>query len=193
MEDITTIAIIGSAGRMAWKFSAEIYNGMVDRAREIITEEWGFDMKKVRLVSGGAAWSDHVAVSLFDECASVHLHFPCEWNESRFHYTEQKTDPGSVANRHHHAFFMKRGISSLKEIKTALSKGMTYDVSKGFHARNTKIAKAPYLIAFSFGTKDVPRESRGTYDTWKKCRGKKIHVHLNPKGSEPPAKKLKKE
>jgi hypothetical protein len=51
-------------------------------------------------------------------------------------------------------------------------------VHSGFHKRNTEIAKADILIAFSWSSKDYPTNG-GTADTWKKSESsRKIHVNL---------------
>jgi hypothetical protein len=67
----------------------------------------------------------------------------------------------------------------LAQIEEAHSKGATLICHSGFHARNGFVADSEYLIAFSFAAGDEPT-SGGTFDTWKKCKGKyKIHIPLN--------------
>ena len=60
------VGIIGSAGRRAdaKKMTKEIYHAMVDKAEEIITQHFKLDLKKVHLVSGGAAWAGKFGVQL---------------------------------------------------------------------------------------------------------------------------------
>lgn len=77
------------------------------------------------------------------------------------------------------------GRNSFKDLATALSRGATLDTSsKGFHARNTLVArKADYMIAFTFHQGDTPGEKGGTADTWRKAKQldkkHKIHVSLS--------------
>jgi hypothetical protein len=61
-----TVSIIGTAGgKETGVLTPKLFDQMVDRARFIITKDWGLDPENVILVSGGAAWSDHVAVELY--------------------------------------------------------------------------------------------------------------------------------
>ena len=66
-----TVSIIGTAGgKETGVLTPKLFDQMVDRARFIITKDWGLDPENVILVSGGAAWSDHVAVELYLQGAS---------------------------------------------------------------------------------------------------------------------------
>ena len=61
---VPKVAIIGSAGRRGdfQKMNKELYFKMVDKAKEVIRDEFKLDLKEVHLVSGGAAWSGVLAV-----------------------------------------------------------------------------------------------------------------------------------
>lgn len=64
--DMSRVAIIGTAGRngLAGRLSMEKFSKMVLDADQLIRERVG-PRKTINLVSGGAAWSDHVAVRLY--------------------------------------------------------------------------------------------------------------------------------
>jgi hypothetical protein len=55
--------------------------------------------------------------------------------------------------------------------------GSQVQVHQGFHARNSLIAQADYLVAFTWG-RAAPVDG-GTLDTWKKSKGRKLHVSLH--------------
>src|SRR3546814_19208067 len=65
------IAIVGTAGRTndASRVSLEAWNAMLaDARRQIATLKWRvFECRAISLVSGGAAWADHLAVALYPE------------------------------------------------------------------------------------------------------------------------------
>ena len=70
-----TIAIVGTAGRKddAQKLYPEMFTAMVERTREAITLLENDPLappgaKLSHAVSGGAAWADHIAVRLFNNC-----------------------------------------------------------------------------------------------------------------------------
>ena len=48
----------------------------------------------------------------------------------------------------------------------------------GFHARNNYVAKSEYLIAFTWSESGTPKKGSGTYDTWRKCKARKVHIPL---------------
>ncbi|KAJ3131471.1 hypothetical protein HK100_006332 [Physocladia obscura] len=64
------------------------------------------------------------------------------------------------------------------EISEAIKAGaIVATETGGFHARNTKIALAQRMIAFTWSDGNSP-EKGGTLDTWKKCKGLRVHVGL---------------
>ena len=56
---LSTVSIIGSAGRRgdAKKMTRELYWNMVDKAQQVISENFKLEPRRVHLVSGGAAWA----------------------------------------------------------------------------------------------------------------------------------------
>ena len=54
-----TVGVIGSAGRRgdAAKMTKELYYQMLARLEAVVTNEFGLDLHKAHLVSGGAAWA----------------------------------------------------------------------------------------------------------------------------------------
>lgn len=180
------IAIVGwSGGRVVPSLQTrELFDAMVAKARSVIESMalW----ETVHLVSGGAAWSDHVAVGLFlqGQAAGLTLHLPCTMAD-KFQDngdTRWEKNPGRLANARHRMFSSSTGIASLREILEAERRGAIlrsgYD---GFHSRNTAVANdCDVLIAFSWAKEDGPNEG-GTMDTWKKAgraRVKRVHVSL---------------
>lgn len=65
---LVTVAIVGTSGREpedAKRLTREVYRAMCKEAERVIRDEWKLAPSAVRLVSGGSAWADHVAVDLF--------------------------------------------------------------------------------------------------------------------------------
>ncbi|MCK4883680.1 MAG: hypothetical protein KAS30_02300 [Candidatus Diapherotrites archaeon] len=128
----------------------------------------------VKLVSGGAALSDHIAVELFLSgfVKKLTLYFPCKWNEKKCEFMDKgpdnwRTNPGKLANSLHHEFGKRLKKNSLYEIQMAIDKGADIVIGKGFYARNLQIAATSKgLIAFTFDKKMTP----GTSHTWKACK-----------------------
>ena len=61
-----TVSIIGTAGRsLKYKLTKELFFKMCHSAFNIITDEFKLNPNNVCLVSGGAAWSDHIAIKLY--------------------------------------------------------------------------------------------------------------------------------
>lgn len=130
------------------------------------------------------ARADHVAVALFVEknARSLTLHLPCPFVggafEERADAADWRTNPGKSANYYHRRFSQAMGSDTLQEIEGASQIGATLNASyRGFHARNTAVAKSQFLLAFTWGTSDAPADG-GTLDTWKKCSSTKLHVPL---------------
>ena len=61
------VAIIGTAGRYddASRMNGELYERMVSFVTAVQSDVWRLANKRVVLVSGGAPWADHVALTLF--------------------------------------------------------------------------------------------------------------------------------
>jgi hypothetical protein len=185
-----SISLIGTAGRRddLEKLNVEIYNRAIDKVKEVIVKHFKLSLEDVHLISGGAAWIDHIAVALFLLCEvpQLTLHFPAPFitDEDNPHFLDTgkdnwKTNPGRLANSCHQNFSAKIKDDSLKQINSAILMGASYTVHRGFHERNTMVAKSPYLIALTWGDGSTPKKG-GTLDTWNKCPSttRRIHVSL---------------
>lgn len=186
----TTVSIIGSAGRDAESLSllnADSFEKMVETAQNIlggIVSGKPHIGGKLHLVSGGAAWSDHVAVRLFAKgCAdSLTLHLPCKLDGNKFYDSgsySYKTNPGRSANKYHAQFSKAIGNNSIGEIHEAIENGAKVVVHNGFFARNNSVAKSDHIIAFTKSTTNTPAKG-GTLHTWNKVgnMGKRYHISL---------------
>ena len=133
-------------------------------------------------VSGGAAFADHIAISLFNhkKIEKLFLHLPVEF-DIKYKETQDKYCPGRIANWYHKNFSKKCGIDSLQEIKLAIKNGAEMLVTPGFKERNTKVAfDSSILIALTFGAEAYIKNG-GTQDTCKKFLdlGKENLIHIN--------------
>lgn len=186
------IGIIGSAGRGSDinRLNADIYEKMIGSVSEKIQKIASESPNTcITLVSGGAAWADHIAVILWNRnephVSGLKLYLPAKWLSDIPRFldngcSDSYINPGKYANMYHRAFADKTGIDSLNQIEQAIIKGAIIDdTNKGFHARNTKIAEeCDVLIALTFGPDKYPR-SGGTLDTWKKSKtNRKIHIPI---------------
>jgi len=155
---MTTLAVIGTAGRSGgllpshWEF-------MIRKTREHIQA-----IVATRLVSGGAAWSDHVAVELHKEGIPLRIHIP-----------KEGTRAAGTTRYYHEKFARIRGLDPLVTLTEVNNvKDVVYYEGPGsspFFTSNSVVAKeADYLLAF---TMDLPgKVSGGTGDTWKKFLSK---------------------
>ncbi|MGY3582126.1 hypothetical protein ACVIGB_000950 [Bradyrhizobium sp. USDA 4341] len=144
---IPTIAIIGTAGRRedGARLKPDSFDRMYDAAVATITE-WGIK----GAVSGGAAWADHIAVKAYLDgvVSQLHLHFPSPFTARRFVGKQY----GEVANFYHDKFMAVRGVDSYLELESAIAKGATVTVGRGFKPRNLAIGRdATHMLAFTFG------------------------------------------
>jgi hypothetical protein len=176
-----TVSIIGTAGRGAdeRRLSAEMFRTMVEQTRRQIVDVWKLTpWNEVRLVSGGAAGGDHVAVRLFldhvDEGARLTLHMPCDFDivtlstaasgdvprsrssTAQFRDSGERSwqsNPGASANMYHRRFARQCGWATdttLDEIAAAVEAGADVVVHRGFHARNRVVAQSDYVFAMTF-------------------------------------------
>lgn len=167
-----TVAVVGTAGRQGQPLSSATLDRMVS-AVEAQIAAWGLRLCDVRLVSGGSAWADHAAVLVFlrhPECELL-LHMPCAF---RGRFVDH--GPGRLLNKYHQLQSSLTGVDSLAQIAEALERGARVTCSDGFHARNSLVAQSQFMVAMTFGHR-VP-DTPGTLDTWRKCRGVRVHVSL---------------
>ena len=124
--------------------------------------------------------TDHLAVQLFilEDVGSLTLHLPCPWNGSKYLESKCKHSSGAISNKYHEMFSKVIKEDSLKQINDAIQLGATVHVHNGFLQRNSFVAQSEYLVAFTWGEGDIPKEG-GTLDTWTKCKGRKVHIPLD--------------
>lgn len=173
----TTFSIVGTAGRKddANRLSPKHFEAMCECARLLLQQLNETDYGVDTLVSGGAAWADHVAVKLFlnKEVPKLKLFLPCQFmgqdigydpvplNE---HERQKGYSTGDTANKLHAKFSRKMNINSLWEIQLAIQQGATVIVPKGgFYGRNAKVAESDILLAMTFGDHEWVKDG-GTVD-----------------------------
>ena len=181
MPNLIKVAIIGTAGRGAnlAKLTPQIFEKMLKCLITIIEADLGLEWKSIQLVSGGAAWADHLAVILYNRqiCQNLLLYLPTEFKDGAYLMNNQI---GKTANFYHSQFSKKMGYNTLGDIDTAINNGCVIDSTNiGFKNRNTKIAKSDYIIAFTF--EESQPTGGGTLDTWNKATTaiKKIHKNIS--------------
>lgn len=174
------LAIVGTAGRDRHQhLSRALFLSMVNHARgqlQLLTVRHG----AIQVVSGGAAWADHVAVAL--QHHDTHLFLPAAWDGSRGAFQDTgvrdwRTNPGGTSNHWHRAFQATTGIPSLLDIGVFVMTGRTTTI-QGFHERNKAVAQSEYLLAYTWGEGDVPADG-GTSHTWGCCTGQRCHIPLS--------------
>jgi len=190
---MTTIAIIGSAGRKddAQHMSPELYRRMYAATR-LRMYQW----KPTRLISGGAAWADHLAVQLYLQrhAQALKLVLPAYFKDCKYLSTGYRS-PGGISNYYHKLMSDVVGYNTLSDIQAAIDQGAEIEVIPGFKARNTPVAHdADYMLAMTFGTSSgyytqgtpgyvqpatAGLKLGGTADTWFKCRNARAKYHKN--------------
>jgi len=170
-----SLAIIGSAGRKddAKKMSKKHFEAACVVASSLIDQINESNYPLTHLVSGGAAFIDHVAVRLFldNKVPRLRLFLPAQWEGNQYHDTgekDPKTNPGGTCNYYHRLFSKATFINSLYEIQVAKDMGAELiPVAKGFYARNALVAKSDFILACTFGKGREVKEG-GTADTIRK-------------------------
>lgn len=182
------IGVIGTAGRQ-------------EAGLKLNYNHWLFMSNTVRritkpgdiLVSGGAAWADHVAVHTwleFQKELKLFLYLPCKWDAAKHQFLDTnvrdyKQNPGGTSNYYHKLFSPKVNFNSLEEINTCYKlqqetrQVVIFDNGKGFFDRNIQVGKVDVLLAFTFNNANIPADG-GTLHTWKySTAAEKIHFDLN--------------
>lgn len=182
------IAIIGTAGRDKTKvMSFQTWNWMVRQAKALMPTAAA---SQIHLVSGGAAWADHLAVHLFlnGDVSALTLHLPAPLDNTHYFVGGQGT-AGGAANYYHAKFSLIAGINSREQIAEASREpgchGTVQPVKQGYaamFARNALIVKeldpaTDRLLAFTFGEGDEPADG-GTKHTWDLFHGSKQHITI---------------
>lgn len=191
------LSIIGTAGRDG-RMTAAVWQRVLLFLSAFIDSQAGLG---ITLVSGGAAWIDHLAVRLFllGKVSKLVLHLPCPFDRMKQRFVDTQNgetisgqrstgeydwriNPGRTANYYHDKFSKQLGSNSLAEIELAIQKGATIYCYNGFHARNKEIAKTDLLLAFTWSTNDTPADG-GTKHTWDCCQTtslgpNKVHYSL---------------
>lgn len=171
MVNQDTLAIIGTAGRGEdGPKLASNAEGYVDRmlaaARKVA------DLTKANhLVSGGAAWADHIAVLLFlsdPTRFTLQIEAPAEFVTSpsgglEYVDTGERgkkafiANPGGTCNYYHHSFADALGATRQHWspfLDFALVAGhprATIRVTHGFDPRNALVAESKHALAMTFG------------------------------------------
>lgn len=177
-----TLAIIGTAGRdgkmnkTIWLQVLSYLQSYIDNIKTLTT---------ITLVSGGAAWIDHLAVALYLNQTNVKLglilNLPCNWDFNKHQFVDNGNNnwhlnPGKTSNYYHQQFSQKLGCNTLMQLEEAI-KTANVKVYNGFHARNNEIANATVLIAFTWAEGEEPKNG-GTAHTWRQCKNEKYHISL---------------
>jgi len=173
------IAIIGTAGRdKNHPMTRELWVAMHEDLHERVSPQ-------DHLVSGGAAWSDHLAVHAFLQgwVAGLSLYLPAPLAATAFAGPARSS--AAAANYYHEKFSRILGESTIAQIHEAIARGAQVSCEPsvpgygGFFSRNLKVAKAARaIIAYTFGEGNEPADG-GTRDTWDKFgSGARTHVSL---------------
>lgn len=197
---MTSLAIIGTAGRKedAPHLASDpkrYYTRMLDCARRVANIV-GADT----LVSGGAAWSDFMAIALFLEAPTRYrllLELPEKLDVSSEHKRVYRdtgevdwvNNPGGTSNHYLRAFskqchsFMGSFFPWVPYEDVSLNPMCTITVTKGFKERNLEVAKAYHCLAMTFGDKRQLKDG-GTAHTMsaflaREGHGDSYHLDLN--------------
>jgi len=172
------LGVIGTAGRRddAARLSADSFKRMTAVLVEFVRER-----EIATLVSGGAAWADHLAVALFNKghVNSLRLHLPSEFCLSIDAFVEPyPRSSGSVSNAYHRKFSRTMEASSLRSLGRAMTApNCLSQVYSSFEERNRAVASdATELFAFTFGN-GARLKAGGTLQTVKEAldQGKRVH------------------
>ena len=144
------IALIGTAGRDKSKpMTANLWAAMVADALDRVPSG-------AALISGGAAWADHLAVELFllGHASALRLHLPAPFATCDAFAGGYGT-AGGAANFYHQTFSKTTGKMSVREIAT----------------------EATACFAYTWGDGQEPTDG-GTKNTWGQIKGNRVHVAL---------------
>jgi len=178
------LGVIGTAGRdKAAPLNLALWNAMC--------EDFKLRLRPGdHLVSGGAAWADHLSVHAYLQgwCKALTLYLPAPFSpEHGFiqQFSGNARTAASAANYYHQCFKQKTGVDGIAQIAQAIEQGATVHsepFGQGYgamFARNKKVAKkVSAVVAYTFGSGERPADG-GTNDTWNQIESAdKVHVPL---------------
>ena len=177
------VAIIGTAGRDKGRvYDLNLWCNMWDDALSRFK-----DGEKYRLVSGGAAWADQLAVELFlakPDQFELELYLPAPLSLTRGIYLGEKGSAGAASNYYHDKFLQQTGIDGRRQILQAIKQKCDVDWEesiagmRAFFVRNKKVAEASdACLAYTWGEGKEPADG-GTKNTWNQIKGRRVHVPL---------------
>jgi len=154
----------------------------------------GLRLDQCELVSGGSAWSDHVAVYMFLHqdygVRALRLFLPCPFDlDKQCPRFSEKHPCGKRLNQLHRQYNACTGNNALLDVYCASALGASLQIPRttckvaasAFYARNSQIANnCDVLIAFTWSPTSEPTDG-GTMNTWSKFRGSpaaKFHFSL---------------
>jgi hypothetical protein len=202
------VSVIGFAG---WipddvaayaTLDAAFYERMVAKAEQLI---YSNPTRRVALASGGAAWADHVAVTLFlrhPTTTTMQLYAPCSWDAATNRFKahtitevggdevklQKSTEAAEELNSRHEEFSAAIGRDTRAEIGriatlcdgTMHRCGVINVAHPGFKARDIQVARHAddLLFAFSWVRGPVPLFG-GTLHTWEKAEDTMFKYHVS--------------
>lgn len=192
-----TVVIIGSAGRLgdAKQVCPENFEWMFKHIEEQLSEKLFLNLGAsaqpvpLHIMSGGAAYVDHLAVRLKLKYSWIQLHLclPAEWDSDRKQFVDSgvkdfRINPGGTSNYYHRQFSSKIGCNSLEELDSVIPSAIV-QIETGFSARNTLLTgPVDLLLAYTFSSNPAKPGSNGTLSTWTKSKARhKIHTCIPPK------------
>lgn len=205
----TRLAIVGTAGRGSDKdkLSHLVWDRMVRSTTTFILSK-GIDPLNLELVSGGAAWADHLVVTLARlgavSFSDVTLYLPTTLTKDGFvGESEWAKKTANTCNYYHRLFSSVTGVRSIDDLNLLQDNGanVVTNPSGNFKARNTDVAKFVgddgHLLAYTFGSDDSTQppwtvrsfakgtkadiaglKDGGTADTFNKCNAHLHHARL---------------
>lgn len=204
----SSLAIIGTAGRKEdRKILTNAHYERMYQAVKTLLIHLDVDLKTIKVFSGGAAWADHLVVTLgmnnVVRVENITLYLPSLLTLGGYDGdNEWSKRTANTANFYHELFSQVTQIQSIQELNLLRSQGATLiDGTGDFKARNTKVAKSldqdGILLAFTFGAPDSSQpewtirqfdcgikaeeaglKDGGSADTWNKSICSKFHCRI---------------
>jgi hypothetical protein len=167
---LTPVAIIGTAGRKEDKayLTERHFIRMLDGVY-VVLKKVGLSWNDIQLISGGAAWADHLAVNLVKigkvSPLATRLYIPARFDGKQYvRDNPSSTNTASTCNYYHSEFSKVISRDSLSEINDIRLLGADLShggIGGGFKVRNQLVASAcgteGITIAFTFGSTESPQ------------------------------------